>query len=110
VTHGTITILEPVINLINSGNPNKLLPAGIGFVGISGKPVNFIRIAKMPAARGTINLSGTPAALIKEPSEEVLAGIKVWTGSAWVEKPIKVWTGSVWTQKPTKVWNGSAWT
>lgn len=35
--------------------------------------------------------------------------IKVWTGSAWVEKPVKVWTGSAWVTKPVKAWNGSAW-
>jgi hypothetical protein len=35
--------------------------------------------------------------------------IKVWTGSAWVEKPVKVWTGSAWVAKPLKVWNGTAW-
>lgn len=35
--------------------------------------------------------------------------IKVWNGSAWVEKPVKVWNGSAWVQKPVKVWNGSSW-
>lgn len=35
--------------------------------------------------------------------------MKVWNGTAWVEKPAKVWTGSAWTQKPVKFWNGSAW-
>lgn len=35
--------------------------------------------------------------------------IKVWTGSAWVEKPVKVWTGSAWVTKPLKRWTGSAW-
>jgi hypothetical protein len=35
--------------------------------------------------------------------------IKVWNGSAWVEKPVKVWNGSAWVEKPVKVWNGSAW-
>jgi hypothetical protein len=35
--------------------------------------------------------------------------VKVWTGSAWVEKPVKVWTGSAWVEKPLKVWSGSAW-
>jgi hypothetical protein len=39
-----------------------------------------------------------------------VAGVKVWTGSAWVEKPAKVWSGSAWTQKPVKTWSGSAWT
>ena len=35
--------------------------------------------------------------------------IKVWTGSAWAEKPVKVWTGSAWVTKPVKAWNGTAW-
>jgi len=35
--------------------------------------------------------------------------MKVWSGSAWAEKPVKVWSGSAWVTKPTKVWNGSAW-
>jgi hypothetical protein len=34
---------------------------------------------------------------------------KVWTGSAWVEKPAKVWSGSAWVQKPVKFWDGSTW-
>lgn len=38
-----------------------------------------------------------------------MAGVGVWNGSAWVDKPVKVWTGSVWAQKPVKTWNGSAW-
>jgi hypothetical protein len=39
-----------------------------------------------------------------------IPGVKVWSGSAWVEKPAKVWSGSAWTAKPVKTWNGSAWT
>jgi hypothetical protein len=35
--------------------------------------------------------------------------IKVWTGSAWVDKPVKVWSGSAWQTKPLKYWNGTAW-
>lgn len=34
---------------------------------------------------------------------------KVWTGSAWAQKPAKVWTGSAWVEKPVKVWTGSSW-
>lgn len=34
---------------------------------------------------------------------------KVWTGSAWANKPAKVWTGSTWVEKPVKVWSGTAW-
>lgn len=34
---------------------------------------------------------------------------KVWSGSAWAEKPVKVWSGSAWAAKPVKIWNGSTW-
>lgn len=34
---------------------------------------------------------------------------KVWSGSAWAQKPVKVWSGSAWVQKGVKTWNGSAW-
>jgi len=47
--------------------------------------------------------------LLEEPAAPVGGKPKVWTGSAWVEKPAKVWTGSAWIEKPVKVWNGSAW-
>jgi hypothetical protein len=53
----------------------------------------------------------TPAAFLAgEPAAGGVPGVKVWSGSAWVEKPAKVWTGSAWTQKPVKTWSGSAWT
>lgn len=35
--------------------------------------------------------------------------IKVWNGSAWVEKPVKVWDGAAWVTKPLKRWGGSTW-
>ena len=43
--------------------------------------------------------------------EDAPAGglMKVWNGSAWVEKPVKVWDGAAWNIKPVKHWNGSAW-
>ncbi|MGW1261190.1 hypothetical protein ACWD7Y_04415 [Streptomyces drozdowiczii] len=34
---------------------------------------------------------------------------RVWTGSAWVQKPTRVWTGSAWAAKPLKSWSGTAW-
>ena len=33
--------------------------------------------------------------------------VKVWTGSAWVEKPLKVWSGTVWEVKPAKFYNAT---
>lgn len=35
--------------------------------------------------------------------------LKLWTGSAWVQKPVKVWSGSTWVTKPLKSWSGEAW-
>ncbi len=35
--------------------------------------------------------------------------VKVWTGTAWVEKPLKTWDGSQWKTRPTKIWDGSQW-
>lgn len=35
--------------------------------------------------------------------------IKVWNGSAFVEKPVKVWNGSAFVEKPLKRYNGSSW-
>lgn len=51
--------------------------------------------------------------------EYVLAGdlqpeepkyIKVWSGSAWVDKPLRYWNGVAWiTARPTRYWNGEEW-
>lgn len=35
--------------------------------------------------------------------------VKVWSGSAWVEKPLKVWNGSAWVTRPVKAWSETAW-
>lgn len=51
----------------------------------------------------------TAAPLLISTPPPVGGKIKVWTGSAWVEKPVKVWTGSAWVEKPVKYWDGSAW-
>lgn len=36
---------------------------------------------------------------------------KVWTGSAWANKPAKVYMGAGpgWVEKPVKTWTGSTW-
>ncbi|MEU0214546.1 hypothetical protein ABZ281_05250 [Streptomyces sp. NPDC006265] len=35
--------------------------------------------------------------------------VKVWSGSAWVQKPLKVWNGTAWVTKPVKAWSETAW-
>jgi len=61
-----------------------------------------------PGGSSAATSSWAAATLVIPPL--VIGGkMKVWSGSAWVEKPVKVWTGSAWVEKPLKVWNGSAW-
>jgi hypothetical protein len=40
-----------------------------------------------------------------------MAAVKVWTGSAWVDRTagVKRWNGSAWVADTFKHWNGSAW-
>jgi hypothetical protein len=50
------------------------------------------------------------AAVVLKPLPVTATGRpKVWTGTAWAQKPAKVWTGSAWVEKPAKVWTGSTW-
>jgi hypothetical protein len=57
--------------------------------------------------------AGTDYGIVKIETNDAAGGgsgkAKVWSGSAWVEKPAKVWSGSAWVQKPVKTWTGSAW-
>ena len=34
---------------------------------------------------------------------------KIYTGSAFAQKPAKIWTGSAWVEKPVKIYTGSVW-
>jgi hypothetical protein len=43
------------------------------------------------------------------PPNEETAGIKVYSGSEWLEKPVKVYSGSEWVEKPVKVFDGTSW-
>ncbi|MEV6309987.1 hypothetical protein AB0M10_15480 [Streptomyces sp. NPDC051840] len=54
--------------------------------------------------------SGSPTvAQVDNVSAAPGAAVRVWSGSAWVQKPVKVWNGSAWVAKPLKWWSGSAW-
>ncbi|MFE4513758.1 hypothetical protein ACFRMQ_06085 [Kitasatospora sp. NPDC056783] len=35
--------------------------------------------------------------------------LKVWDGSAWVDKTPQVWDGTVWGPRPPLYWDGAAW-
>ena len=36
--------------------------------------------------------------------------LKVWNGSAWVQRSARMWNGSAWVQGKMKCWDGLAWT
>jgi hypothetical protein len=95
-------------------------PAGVGTTG-GGGTVNNYGIGQYKVitsgAHQTLNNSaamtagnGAVLAVLQGAVVTPSTGkVKVWTGSAWVEKPLKVWTGSAWVEKPLKFWNGSSW-
>jgi hypothetical protein len=63
--------------------------------------------------RATATVAGQSAAVsvgtVTVSTAAALAGVGVWNGTSWVQKPAKVWTGSAWVQKPVKTWNGTSW-
>lgn len=102
----------------NAGGAPTGLPAGYSSV-YNGAPATNLRMALYTdltspgAAQAWVTPSTDSIAFGLEIKEFVAVGggsaLKVWDGSAWVEKPSKVWDGSAWVAKPLKVWNGSAW-
>jgi len=38
-----------------------------------------------------------------------LSGVRVWSGSSWVDKPLRRWNGSQWVVVVLRRWNGTAW-
>ena len=104
--------------VLNAGGTPTGFPAGYSQV-IQTQPATNLRICLFTDATsaGAVQSWVSPAtdsiAFGLEIKEFVAVGagsaLKVWNGSAWVEKPSKVWDGSAWVAKPLKVWNGSAW-
>jgi hypothetical protein len=102
----------------NAGAAPTGTPVGYSAV-YNGLPATNLRMALFAdatspgTAQAWISGSTDSIAYGLEIKEFVAAGggsaLKVWDGSAWVEKPSKVWDGSAWVAKPLKVWNGSAW-
>jgi hypothetical protein len=86
--------------------PRKMVVTA-GAIALSGKPIYLRRSHKLITDSGLIILDGKPVELIKV--SKLTSGMKIWTGSGWLEYSSKVWTGSSWMAKPTKVWNGSSW-
>jgi len=108
----SLTILTKPANL--SSIPNSYVAAlpssGQATIGAGFFP--WVSGAFDPAAfgGGCAAAAGSWAAVSIAMKPAAVGGnMKVWNGSAWVEKPAKVWNGSAWVAKPVKVWNGSAW-
>jgi len=124
--NGSVTIAGQTVGLKCS----RVAAGGIGTVTLGGQAAGLRYGRVLTCVKGAFTLSGqtallryghvvgvTPGTLALAGQAANLmygapigvAGVKVWTGSAWVTKPVKVWTGSAWTPKPVKHWNGSAW-
>ena len=48
--------------------------------------------------------TGTPASAVTS-----VAGLKLYVGSTWVEKPLKAYIGGTWVSKPLKFYSGGTW-
>ena len=62
-----------------------------------------------PASSFTYNNTFANEALWVEVTYKVGGRVKVWNGTAVVEKPLKVWNGSAWIEEVVKTWDGSSW-
>ena len=121
---GSVTIVAK--QAVTAQPTNNLLTTAVGNVTISAK----INIVAQPAGNALTSFVGSPIIIARQVisapvtgqqiaisagsatvaiSTGGIAGVKIWSGSAWVSKPAKVWSGSAWTQKPVKYWNGTAW-
>lgn len=108
---GVVTAVRGTVTLggVTTGlREARRLSASVGALSLNGPAVLLRQGRVAKAVVGTLTLTGWPAGLVYSVSG-VTAGVNVWMGSGWVEKPAKVWTGAAWMQKPVKVWNGSAW-
>jgi hypothetical protein len=61
--NGTLTLAGPTVNLIYSGAGSKTMPAGIGFLGLSGQSAILRRTRVMPAGAGALALAGQTVTL-----------------------------------------------
>jgi hypothetical protein len=102
----------------NAGAAPTVTPAGYtsaynGAIATNLRMALFVDPTSPGTAQAWTSGSTDSIAYGLEIKEFVSAGggsaLKVWDGSAWVEKPSKVWDGAVWAEKPLKVWNGGAW-
>jgi hypothetical protein len=84
---------------VSASVTGQAVTASVGTVTATGKASATATGQAVTASVGAVTISTAAA----------LAGVGVWNGTSWVQRPAKVWTGSAWVQKPVKTWNGSAW-
>lgn len=106
---------------IQSGSAYTLRAGGgfnLGGSGSSGQNTNSsiseVRLSNMARTSSWItteyaNQNSPSTFYTVTPYSTPIAGIKVYDGTNWAEKPVKVWDGSQWVQKPVKRWDGSVW-
>jgi hypothetical protein len=96
VSVGTVTVVGKAIVPVTT----NLLTSAVGDVAVTAKQAVTVPVAgeQITATVGSVSVATA-----------AMAGVGVWNGSAWVERPVKVWNGSAWVQKPVKHWDGSSW-
>jgi len=76
----------------------------------SGQTTDYYNVSRStPGHFSSTSGSWTSEALWVEVTYKTGGQVKVWSGSAWLEKPAKVWNGSSWVEKPVKTRQGSEW-
>ena len=105
--------------LANPYNPNNKMIIGTADITIAGSPLHHCRSDRSGPRRdqglyrrqaGRQDHRRQQRALLARRQQCLdRHDMKIWSGSAWAEKPAKVWSGSAWVTKPAKVWTGSAW-
>jgi hypothetical protein len=97
------TALETITTQLNEPSWN------LAYSNTSVSPGSYTTPTMSRGKEGT-TLTEMIAAVVLKPLPVTATGRpKVWTGTAWAQKPAKVWTGSAWVEKPAKVWTGSTW-
>jgi hypothetical protein len=66
-------------------------------------------MADLYSSNPTINAGALTSGIPASSPVTTLAGLKVYLGGSWIEKPVKVYLGGVWVEKPLKRFNGSSW-
>lgn len=82
------------------------------FTGVTSSPKTLTGLlpgTKYKARIYAINAIGQSAVSPVSAEIQTLGGVKVWSGSAWIEGIVREWNGSAWVVVIVRKWNGSAW-